>query len=348
MTLSSHMPASALVTGAAGFAGSHLIDLLAARWRAGHRLASSRWHGATPGPGRGVAGVDLLDRTGVRDAIRRLSPEVVYHCAGASHVGDSWTTTEATLAVNVRATHHLVDGLRIARPAHATGRGQFRDRLRRLPGGAARGCRDSSGKSVRREQAGAGTGRRQRTRRTCTCPLPGRSITSGRARCRVSWPRTSRDVSPRSKPDAVPPEIAVGNLDARRDLTDVRDTVRAYRLIAERGQPGRVYNVCSGRTVVIRDLLDMLLARDPAYRLPFALDPARLRPSDQPVVLGDPSRIRDELGWSAGNSTRTDAGRLAGILAPARSRRLMTEATTTPRRRPFAALVDRRARWRSS
>jgi GDP-4-dehydro-6-deoxy-D-mannose reductase len=96
----------------------------------------------------------------------------------------------------------------------------------------------------------------------------------------------------------LPPEIAVGNVDARRDLTDVRDTVRAYRLIAERGQPGRAYNVCSGRTVVIRDLLELLLARS---RVPIAVrtDPARLRPSDQPVVLGDPSRIRDELGWSA-------------------------------------------------
>ena len=57
------------------------------------------------------------------------------------------------------------------------------------------------------------------------------------------------------------PEIAVGNLDARRDLTDVRDTVRAYRQMLERGSPGRAYNVCSGRAIAIRDLLDMLLAR---------------------------------------------------------------------------------------
>jgi GDP-4-dehydro-6-deoxy-D-mannose reductase len=93
------------------------------------------------------------------------------------------------------------------------------------------------------------------------------------------------------------PEIAVGNLEARRDLTDVRDTVRAYRAIVERGQPGRAYNVCSGHAIVIRDLLDMLIAR---ARVPVRVkvDPARYRPNDTPLVVGDASRLRDEFGWS--------------------------------------------------
>jgi GDP-4-dehydro-6-deoxy-D-mannose reductase len=92
-------------------------------------------------------------------------------------------------------------------------------------------------------------------------------------------------------------ELGVGNLDARRDLTDVRDTVRAYRAIVERGRPGRVYNVCSGRAIQIRELLDMLLSR---ARVPITvrIDAARYRPSDQPLVVGDPERIRDEIGWT--------------------------------------------------
>ena len=91
--------------------------------------------------------------------------------------------------------------------------------------------------------------------------------------------------------------IAVGNLEARRDLTDVRDTVRAYHLIGTLGRLGRPYNVCSGRAVPIRDLLDMLLAR---ARVPIRvrIDPARYRPNDAPLLLGDPSRIREELGWA--------------------------------------------------
>jgi GDP-4-dehydro-6-deoxy-D-mannose reductase len=93
-----------------------------------------------------------------------------------------------------------------------------------------------------------------------------------------------------------PAIIEAGNLDARRDLTDVRDTVRAYRLIAERGTPGRIYNVCTGRAVAIRHLLDMLLARA-TVPVRVAIDPARYRPNDLPLVVGDPQRIRQEVGW---------------------------------------------------
>jgi GDP-4-dehydro-6-deoxy-D-mannose reductase len=93
------------------------------------------------------------------------------------------------------------------------------------------------------------------------------------------------------------PDIAVGNLDARRDLTDVRDTVKAYRQILERGVPGRIYNVCSGHAIAIRELLDLLLSR---ARVPIRIkvDPARYRPNDQPLIVGDPTRIRTELGWT--------------------------------------------------
>ena len=79
---------------------------------------------------------------------------------------------------------------------------------------------------------------------------------------------------------------------------DVRDTVRAYQIIMERGQPGRPYNVCSGNAIAIRDLLERLIAR---ARVPVEVkvDPARYRPNDTPLLLGDPARMRDELGWSA-------------------------------------------------
>src|SRR5258705_5091068 len=93
-------------------------------------------------------------------------------------------------------------------------------------------------------------------------------------------------------------EISVGNLDARRDLTDVRDTVRAYQLILERGQPGRPYNICSGRAISIRELLDRMIAR---ARVPVEVkvDPARYRPNDTPLLVGDPGRLQRELGWTA-------------------------------------------------
>jgi GDP-4-dehydro-6-deoxy-D-mannose reductase len=92
------------------------------------------------------------------------------------------------------------------------------------------------------------------------------------------------------------PELRVGNLDARRDLTDVRDTIRAYQSIVHRGNPGRPYNVCSGTAISIRDVLDRLLARA-RVTISVTVDPMRYRPNDAPIVVGDRSRLERELGW---------------------------------------------------
>jgi GDP-4-dehydro-6-deoxy-D-mannose reductase len=94
------------------------------------------------------------------------------------------------------------------------------------------------------------------------------------------------------------PRLSVGNLDARRDITDVRDTVRAYRAMAARGQAGRPYNVCSGRAYRIGDLLDTMLGRA-SKAIQVVTDSTRLRPSDQPLILGNPARAAEELDWRA-------------------------------------------------
>jgi GDP-4-dehydro-6-deoxy-D-mannose reductase len=93
------------------------------------------------------------------------------------------------------------------------------------------------------------------------------------------------------------PVLAVGNLDARRDITDVRDTVRAYRLLVERGRPHQPYNVCRGEAFRVGDLLDSLI-RLAQLRIQVRTDPARLRPNDNPVVLGSPQRLRQDTGWT--------------------------------------------------
>jgi len=90
--------------------------------------------------------------------------------------------------------------------------------------------------------------------------------------------------------------IEVGNLDARRDFLDVRDGVRAYRLLAEHGRPGEAYNVCSGTAVSIRDCLDILLSLSPAQPR-IVHDPKRRQPADVRIQIGDPARIHDLTGW---------------------------------------------------
>jgi GDP-4-dehydro-6-deoxy-D-mannose reductase len=289
------MPAI-LVTGAGGFAGSHLLDLLAGE------DAVVAWHrpGSAPraaGPSVRWEAVDLLDRGAVREAIARARPSAVYHCAAAAHVGKAWESTESTFAVNVLGTHHLCDALR---------REDLRVQL--LMPSSAMIYRPSS--DAMAEDDPLVPANPYGLSKLAQELLALRSIPDG---IDVRVARAFNHIGPRQDPFfAAPgfarriadiergrwaPEISVGNLDAQRDLTDVRDTVRAYRLILERGIPGRPYNLCSGRAVTIRHLLDLLIAR---ARCPVTvkIDPARYRPNDNPILLGDPSRLRDELGWT--------------------------------------------------
>lgn len=291
------MPGPTLVTGAAGFVGGHMLELLAR-----DHVEIVAWHrpGAAPPidlPASRWEPVDLLDATAVHEAIARLRPATVYHCAGAAHVGRSWESVEPTFAINVRGTHHLLEGLRKAGvearvliPSSSMVYAPSSERIREdhstvpaSPYGLSKlaqelvGSGNQGGPEVFIARAFNHLGARQDPE----------FVASGFAQ-RIAGIEAGR----------WPPELAVGNLDARRDLTDVRDTVRAYRLIAEHGMPGRAYNVCTGRAISIRDLLDMLLAR---ARVPIQItvDPARYRPSDLPIVVGDPHRIQQELGWTA-------------------------------------------------
>lgn len=289
----------ALVTGAAGFAGSHLVEHLSHEG-----IEVIAWHKPgrhTPSSSNGhVVGseaVDLLDRSAVRDALERARPGTVYHCAGAAHVGKSWDNTESTFAVNVRGTHNLVEGLR-----------DLKINARMLvPSSAMVYAASESAISEEHEIAPSSP--------YALSKLAQELVGSGNpGGPDVFIARAFNHFGPRQDPLFVAsgfarriadieagrwaPEIAVGNLESKRDLMDVRDTVRAYRLIIERGVPGRPYNVCTGRILAIHDLLHMMLAR---ARVPITVktDPARYRPNDQPVVLGDPRRIQDELGWRA-------------------------------------------------
>jgi GDP-4-dehydro-6-deoxy-D-mannose reductase len=290
-----------LVTGAAGFVGGHLIDLLASHGRS-DIVAWHRTRGSAPGARAASTAnvrwqsVDLLDAPLVTHAIDELKPAAVYHCAGAAHVGLSWGDTARTLAINVRGTHHLLDALRRARP----GARVVIPSSAMVYAAADRALSEDDPLVPRSPYALSKLAQE----------MEGiRSIADG---LDVTIARAFNHMGPRQDPFFAAsgfarriadieagrwePEIAVGNLDARRDLTDVRDTIRAYTIILERGTVGRPYNVCSGQAITIRELLERLLAR---ARVPIRVrvDQARLRPNDVPLLLGDPARIQSELGW---------------------------------------------------
>ncbi len=288
-----------LVTGAAGFAGSHLLDLLATE--PGRVVAWRR-----PGIGADVQAqhpdvewreIELLDARAVRREMRALAPDSVYHLAGAPHVGDSWKTATDTLAINVLATHHLLEGLR----------------------SAGRHCRvmvPSSAYVYRPSDQPLSEDDPIQSTSPYALSKIATEQTAARAAAHDGIPvvvsRSFNHIGPRQVPtffaSAMAQQVAriergrrepvlkVGNLGTYRDFTDVRDTVRAYKALVERGRPGAVYNVCSGTPMMMRTLLDGIIA---LARVPVTVevDPARFRPHDTPVIVGDPGRLKRETGW---------------------------------------------------
>ena len=291
------MPSDILVTGAAGFAGSHLLDRLAG----GGGADVLGWHRPGGSPPRDVAGVrweavDLLDSRQVSAAIARARPSAVYHCAGEAHVGRAWDATESAFAINVRGTHNLLQALEAAGGSA----------LVLVPSSALVYETSDRAHSETHPIVPASPYALSKLAQEMLASRTNGPLTVTIARpfnhfgprqdpffAASGWARRIADI----EAGRWAPEIAVGNLDAQRDLTDVRDTVRAYQLILERGRPGRPYNICTGHAIMIRELLDRLLARA-RVSIDVKVDPARYRPNDTPVLLGDPSRLRDELGWT--------------------------------------------------
>lgn len=284
-----------LVTGATGFAGSHLLDRLP---RDTPLTAWARPRGRAPQPRPGVEwqAVDLLDRRAVARAIAALTPTIVYHLAGAPHVGSSFGNPAQPLAINAVATHYLLDALETHAPAarivvvtsamiYRPSRDPLTETSPTVPSspyGLSKLAQD------RLASLAAGGGLDARIAR----PF---NHTGPRQDASFAIPGFAEQIA-RIEAGLAEPLLRVGNLDAERDITDVRDVVDGYVTIAARGEAGAACNVCSGRAWRIGDLLEMMLAR--AKRpIRVEVDQARLRPIELPRLVGDNTRLR-ALGWS--------------------------------------------------
>lgn len=285
-----------LVTGAAGFAGSHLLE----RLQRSHDSVAA-W--SNPGSSRplpaldGVrwTAVDLLDSETVERELQALRPSVIYHCAGLSHVASSWTQAARALRVNAYATSQLLTAVtRVHPPCVVVITGSalvYRPALRPLTEEDPLGPSDPYGVSKLAQEV---AGQRSTAQIVLTRPFNHAGPRQDSSFVTSSFARQIAEIEAGRRE----PVLRVGNLDARRDLTDVRDTVRAYEILAVKGQLARPYNVCSGVAHRVGDVLEMLLGMA-RIRVEVQTDPERMRPSDNPLVLGDPSRIQNETGWRA-------------------------------------------------
>jgi GDP-4-dehydro-6-deoxy-D-mannose reductase len=276
----------ALITGAAGFVGHHLERHLVAQ---GDQVVGVDRDG----------GPDLLDADGFRELVGDLRPDAVYHLGGVSDVGGSWSQPLETFRANAEGTLNVLQACvkadvgRVLVISSADVYGKVRlDELPLTEEAPLRPVSPYAASKIAADYLGhqAFMGY-------------GLEVLRVRAFNHLGPGQTNRFVAPALAERIALNEIEgrevvpVGNLTPRRDFTDVRDVVRAYRLLVEHGEPGEAYNVCSGIDIAISELADRLVA--------MATRPMRLeeeqafrRPVDVPVLRGDAAKLSKATDWS--------------------------------------------------
>ncbi|MFZ0091531.1 MAG: GDP-mannose 4,6-dehydratase [Solirubrobacteraceae bacterium] len=287
----------ALITGASGFAGSWLCRDCAA---AGDTVVALSRSGVVPeGSGQGVA-VDLRDAAAVESAVRSARPEVVYHLAALTSVARSWEAPAETLSDNVTGSVNLLEGLRAAAPAARVvwvSSCEVYGEPAVLPVPEDASLRPANPYAVSKasgellaELYGDSYGLEIVRARPFSHSGPGQSpifLLSNLARQAAQGRR-----------DGVSSlRIVTGNPDTRRDFTDVRDIVRAYRLLATGDTTGDVYNVSSGVSVSAGEQVALLAELLGTIRVEHEIDPARVRPHEVMDLRGDPTRLTALTGW---------------------------------------------------
>jgi GDP-4-dehydro-6-deoxy-D-mannose reductase len=290
-----------LVTGAAGFAGGHLLDRLAGG------TAVVGWHRPGHAPEHSPPGVtwqaiDLVDRKSVRRSIQDTQPSQIFHLAGAARVDTAWDNVVPHLETNILGTSNLLDAVRTTaadcRVLVVTSAMVY---------GGASGLIDEESPLCPSSPYGLSKlAQDLLARRSATCDGMDVVIarpfnhTGPRQSPGFAVPSFARQIA-LAEAGRAAPEIHVGNLAAQRDLTDVRDVIDAYDALMRSGQTGRPYNVCSGQAVKMGDVLDLLLQHTHTS-IRLVVDPARLRPNDIPIFAGNAARIRSEVGWAPRHS----------------------------------------------
>jgi len=281
----------ALITGSQGFVGHYLRKELEEN---GYTVT-----GLDVQAGDNTLQVDLLDSEQVRLAVLEVKPDIVIHLAGQANVGASWKIPQKTLQINVIGTVNLMEAVRAYDPKVRMVLVGSSDQYGNL-GAAGADVTETLQTHPQTPYAVSKMAQEEMARvyvraygmQICMT----RSFNHGGAGQREGFmiPDFAAGIVRVERGTAS--ELRVGNLSAKRDFTHVKDIVRAYRLIAEKGRTGEVYNVGSGQTHSAGEVLDQMTAMA-SCPIPVRQDPARMRPSDTPVICCDHRKLTRDTGW---------------------------------------------------
>ncbi|MBS1251243.1 MAG: GDP-6-deoxy-D-mannose reductase [Anaerolineales bacterium] len=293
----------ALITGIAGFAGSHLAEYLLSEtdWEIWGTIYHSEYNVGHLRDQLNLRRVDLRDPEPVQNLLREARPDRIYHLAGQPSVPASWQDPWQTFEINVRCQVNLLEAVVAAELAprvlvvasdeeygHITS-----DDLPLAEDTPLRPANPYAVSKVTQDMVGLQY-----------CLNFDLFIVRVRPFNHIGPRQRSEFVAPAFAQQIAeieaglrPPVVRVGNLEAERDFTDVRDMVCAYYVALERGETGEVYNIGTGDAHSIRQLLDILLDHSVA-QVSVEQDPARMRPSDVPVVVCDATKFRTQTGWA--------------------------------------------------
>lgn len=293
-----------LITGITGFAGSHLADLLLEMGNV-EVFGVIRWRSRRENIEHIIDRVrliecDIRDASSVRKAIEFVRPDRIFHLAAQSFVHTSWHAPAETLTTNVIGQVNIFEAVRemgLSCRIHVAGSSEEYGMVyeSELPIKETNPLRPLSPYAVSKVAQDLLAYQYYMSYKMHIVRTRGFNH-SGPRRGEVFVTSNFCKQVAEIERGKKPPVIYVGNLDAIRDFTDVRDMVRGYWLALEKGEAGEVYNICSGKGYSVRQLLDMILGLTKC-KVEICQDPSRLRPSDVPVLIGDATKFRWKTGW---------------------------------------------------
>lgn len=290
----------ALITGMTGFVGGHLVtSLLRDGWDVHGTLLT--FVEEAPPPGTAGTPVDITDADAMAVVVADVRPDAIFHLAGAASVGQSFADPDGTWKVNVEGTRGVLEGMRRSAPGARmvialSGEEYGRVAVEDLPVTEDTPLTPLSPYAESKVAADELCLEYHREHGLDVLRLRAFNQLGPGQDPRFVLPSICKQVADAEMEGDGTCHLKLGNIDTRRDFLDVRDVVAAYRLLIENGDPGQTYLAGRGRSVSIRELVDMVVAQ---AKLPVEVesDPSRIREGEQPDLYADPRALK-ELGWA--------------------------------------------------